>query len=66
MNLKTYISNWNFVRILRLALGILILGQALYAHDAIMGILGGLLLFLAITNTGCCGSGSCTKNACDN
>jgi hypothetical protein len=33
--------------------------QAYQFHDLFPGVLGGLVLFQAITNTGCCGMNGC-------
>lgn len=53
-------NGWNFMRVLRLAIGIAILVQALMAKDAIFGIAGLLFTSMAIFNVGCCGTGSCS------
>jgi hypothetical protein len=52
-------NDWNFMRVLRLAIGIAILVQALMAKDAIFGIAGLLFTSMAIFNVGCCGTASC-------
>ena len=56
---ETLFSNWNFMRWLRLALGIVAGIQAIGFHDTLLGILSVFLLFQSLTNTGCCGSGGC-------
>ncbi len=56
---KLLFSNWHFMRWLRLGLGIFIAFQAVQLHDALAGFVAAFFLFQAITNTGCCGSGSC-------
>lgn len=53
------LSEWNFMRWLRLGLGGFILVQAFMHHDSISGIFGAFFVFQALTNTGCCGSGGC-------
>ncbi len=53
-------SNWNFMRWLRLALGIVAGIQAIELHDTLLGLLSVFLLFQSLTNTGCCGSGYCS------
>lgn len=53
-------SNWHFMRWLRLGLGLFVAYQALVLKDAFAGIISGLFLFQALTNTGCCGAGGCT------
>ena len=58
-NLTQSLSEWNFMRWLRLGLGGFILVQAFLHHDSISGIFGAFFIFQALTNTGCCGSGGC-------
>lgn len=47
------------MRWLRLGLGLFVGYQALVLQDAFAGIIAGLFLFQAVTNTGCCGSSGC-------
>lgn len=56
---ETLFSNWNFMRWVRLALGIVAGIQAIEFHDTLLGFLSVFLLFQSLTNTGCCGSGGC-------
>jgi hypothetical protein len=56
---QNILSNWNFMRLFRLALGIVIIVQAVYVHDWTMGILGILFTAMPIFNIGCCGVGGC-------
>jgi hypothetical protein len=53
-------SNWNFMRFLRLALGIAIMVQAVMVNDVFIGILGILFSSMAVLNIGCCGTGACS------
>lgn len=57
--LHTLLSGWNVVRIIRLILGVMLVIQAIQTKFWGAGLLGGLLLFQAITNTGCCGASGC-------
>ena len=57
---ETLLSDWNFMRILRLGLGIYISVQAVETQSMISMIFAVFLLFQAITNTGCCGSNGCS------
>lgn len=60
LNYKTQIfSNWHFMRWLRLVLGGYIAYQAILNHDPLAGMIAVFFLFQALTNTGCCGSGTC-------
>lgn len=62
MNIATLVSNWNFMRILRLGIGIYIAVQAIQNHDIFAGIIASFFILQAITNSGCCGSGGCATN----
>lgn len=55
-------KNWNFFRILRLVLGLIIVGQGIVTHDLLFGIAGGFLSLMAIANIGCCGPAGCGVN----
>lgn len=56
-------TGWSFIRILRLAMGTAALIFAVRNHDMIMGFAGGLLLFMAVFNFGCCAAGRCGVQA---
>jgi hypothetical protein len=58
----TVFSNWHFMRWLRLAVALFIGIQALQTRDAFAGFVAAFFLFQALTNTGCCTSGSCQTN----
>lgn len=65
-NIKsTLLENWNFMRILRLGLSIIILIQAFQMHDPLFGVFGAFFLIQALTNTGCCAGGNCTTTISD-
>ena len=53
-------SNWNFMRFLRLALGIVIIVQAIIIKEWTLGILGLLFSAMPVFNIGCCATGSCS------
>jgi hypothetical protein len=57
--MKNILSNWNFMRALRLLLGIIILVQGLQAKEWMYAFAGVLLSGMAIANIGCCGVGGC-------
>ncbi len=52
-------SNWTFLRFIRLIMGLVIVAQAVVAHDAMFGVAGFLFTIMALFNTGCCAAGSC-------
>jgi hypothetical protein len=56
---KTLLKDWNFLRIIRLVLGIMMLGQSFQIHSWAIGLFGGLFIFQSLTNTGCYGAGGC-------
>lgn len=59
MNKETLLTDWNFMRILRMALGIYIAVQAIETQSILSGVVALFFMFQAITNTGCCGSNGC-------
>lgn len=59
MDKETFFKNWNFMRFLRLGLGIYIAVQAIVTLSLLSGAMAVFFLFQAITNTGCCGTNSC-------
>jgi hypothetical protein len=57
-------ANWNFLRIIRLTLGVMIIFQGFETKNASYSLLGGIFSAMAIVNIGCCStSGSCNVNA---
>ena len=56
---QAILSNWNFMRFVRLVLGIAIIVQSVLVKDWTMGILGVLFTSMPIFNIGCCGVGGC-------
>ena len=59
MDKQTLLTNWNFMRILRLGIGVYLAVQAIDTQSAFAGVVAVFFLFQAITNTGCCGSNGC-------
>ena len=53
------LKNWDFARIVRLILGILMAIYSMISQNYIFLVFGGLLLFQAIMNISCCGSAGC-------
>lgn len=56
---QTLLTGWNFMRWLRLILGLYMGVQAIMLHDAFSGVFSAFFLFQSLTNTGCCGAGGC-------
>ena len=57
---QTIFYNWNFMRVLRLVLGIFIIVQAVMAKDWRIGLLGIFFTAMPLFNIGCCGAGGCS------
>ena len=51
--LANIIQNWGFMRVIRLALGVYAMIEAVKAHELFMGILGLLIAGMALFNMGC-------------
>ena len=62
-NLLTRLKQgWNIMRIIRLGLATVVIVEAFKNSELIFGLLGGLLLFQAAFNYGCCGTTGCDIN----
>lgn len=57
--IKSIIRDWNFMRVLRFFLGIAFLFEAFNQQSWSIGIAAGILLIMAVFNTGCGINGSC-------
>lgn len=57
--MKNYWSNWNAMRIIRLALGIIIIVQGILNREWIFVALGGSLALMPLLNVGCCAGSAC-------
>jgi hypothetical protein len=58
--MATIIQHWNFMRFLRLGMGLWLVYSAFADRQPLLGILGGLFALQAIMNAGCCGASGCT------
>ncbi len=56
---QTILSNWTFIRLLRLGVGIAILVQAIIAMDILFAIFGLIFTAMPVFNIGCCGTQGC-------
>lgn len=54
------LSQWSFMRALRLITGLVGVFFGISNHDPLLGLAGGFLLWMAFTNTGCCGVNGCS------
>jgi hypothetical protein len=57
--LKTIFTNWNFMRAIRLILGVFIIIQSFQTQQYIMIIPGVIFALMALFSVGCCGSNGC-------
>ncbi|HAO03888.1 MAG: hypothetical protein IPO46_05210 [Chitinophagaceae bacterium] len=57
--MKQYLSNWNLMRLMRLAAGIFILIQGIQINEWIFIVIGALFTLMPLLNMGCCGAGTC-------
>jgi len=48
------------MRIFRLVMGVIALGQAFYTKEFLIGAAGAFLVFMALANIGCCGVNGCS------
>jgi hypothetical protein len=56
---RQLLSGWHLARWIRLALGVIMLMQAIDTREYIFGAIALFLLYQAFTNRGCCATGGC-------
>lgn len=62
--MKTLLTTgWNFMRIIRLIIGVAGLVFAIIRQDMLLGFMGGMFLVMAVFNVGCCSTGTCNVPA---
>jgi hypothetical protein len=57
--MKSITQGWHLMRFVRLGMGLVILIQSITAKDIMFSFLGGVIVFTALANVGCCGT-SCS------
>src|SRR5688500_7355838 len=57
------LSNWNFMRFLRLGLGLAIIVQSILEGNWAMGMVGLLFTAMPVFNIGCCATAGCATLA---
>ncbi|MBC5841786.1 hypothetical protein H8R23_10250 [Flavobacterium sp. F-380] len=57
--LKILFTNWNFMRAIRLILGVYIIIQSFQTQQYLMIILGVVFTVMALFSVGCCGNNAC-------
>ncbi len=63
LTMKAYFKNWDLMRVLRLALGIIIIMQGVQTREWSFVVLGGLFSLMPLMNIGCCGASRCNTVA---
>lgn len=58
-------KGWNFLRIMRLVLGLFITVQGIMDSQWLFAMFGALFSLMPILNVGCCASSNCTVNTTD-
>lgn len=58
--MKSYLKNWDLMRVLRLALGIFIIAEGIQTKEWLFVGLGGLFSLMPLLNIGCCGASGCS------
>jgi hypothetical protein len=53
------LTNWHFMRLLRLGIGLAMLVMGIQSADWLMGVFSTFFLYQAVTDTGCCGTQGC-------
>lgn len=60
--MKQILTNWNFMRILRLLMAIFIIFQGIETEQWLFVAAGFIFALLSIFNIGCCGTSGCNTN----
>nr|WP_297307842.1 hypothetical protein [uncultured Flavobacterium sp.] len=60
--MKNILSNWNFMRILRLVMAVFIIFQGFETEQWLFVIAGFIFALLPLFNIGCCGTSGCNTN----
>ncbi len=53
------LTNWHIMRVMRLGIGIMMIGMGIQSRDLAIGLFSIFFLYQAVTDTGCCGAGAC-------
>jgi hypothetical protein len=60
MNIASFFTGWNLMRILRLIMGVIGAAQAIELRDPLIGLIAAFFLYQALANVSCCGVGACS------
>lgn len=61
--MSTLLSNWDFMRMLRMGMGLWLMYSAFIDRQPLLGLMGGVFALQAAFNVGCCGSAGCAAPA---
>ena len=57
------LKNWDFMRLLRMGMGLWLIYSAFIDRQPLLGLMGGLFALQAAFNVGCCGSAGCATTS---
>jgi len=57
--MERILKGWNFMRVIRLLMGLYILAESIRTQDWLFGFAGFFLTATAVWNIGCCGVSGC-------
>lgn len=58
--LNNIVKNWNFIRLLRLAMGIFLVVEAVKSGMWFLVAVGAVFVAMPLLNIGCCANGNCS------
>lgn len=58
--IQNIFKNWNFVRLLRLAMGIVLVVEAVKSGMWVLVAVGAVFIAMPLLNIGCCAAGNCS------
>lgn len=61
--MRIILTQWTWMRAIRLLLALMILVQGIVLRDAMYMVVGALFASMAVFNTGCCAGNSCAVNS---
>ena len=59
--MKRYLKNWDFMRVLRLAMGIYLIVQGIQVQEWLFVAFGGVFALMPLLNIGGCGASTCNN-----
>lgn len=57
--MKNFLQNWNFMRFLRLGIGVVFIVQGVQENQWLIIIMGSLFAIMPLLNIGCCSTSGC-------